>query len=90
MPRTKALPKAEHLDGLAKRLGDDTDCRHRILETGTLLRWPCPKRTGVIGSTSLRLNVDLMIAVGSIVCPQSSSQLGLVVGPIKDEACFGA
>ena len=74
------------MDGLCNRLANDPVCRSLILEQGTLLKWPSPKHTGVVGVKSLRMNADLMIAVGSVLCPQSSTPLGLVVRPIKKEA----
>ena len=88
MPKNPPLPKG-HIDGLAKRIADDRECRDRILGNRTLLKWVSPQFTGVVGSTSLRLNVDLMLVVGSILCPQSSTPLALTVGPIKKQApCF--
>ena len=78
MPKRPPLPKG-HVDGLAKRLADDCECRDRILGNQTLLKWVSPQFTGVVGPRSLRLNVDLMIAVGSILCPQSSTPLALTL-----------
>ena len=89
MPLRPQLPKG-HVDGLAEKLGNDPTCRKRILDSGTLLVWPSPKTTGLATSKSLRLNVDLMIVVGSVLCPQSSTPLSLVVGPPKKEARIGS
>ncbi|CAE7200042.1 unnamed protein product [Symbiodinium sp. CCMP2456] len=83
MPTAK-FPKG-HVDGLSDRLANDPVLRSLILNQGTLLKWSCPKLTGVVGVKSLRMNADLMIAVGSVLCPQSSTPLGLVVGPIKKQ-----
>ena len=84
MPKT-VVPKG-HVNGLARCLANDESCRTRLLETGTLLKWPSPKMTGVINMKALRMNADLMLAVGSVLGPQSSSVLGLLVKPLKQEA----
>ena len=79
------MPKG-HVDGLAIALANEPACRARLLDSGTLLQWKSPQTTGVVGNKNLRLNVDLMLVVGQILCPQSSASLGLNVGPIKAQA----
>ena len=74
------------LTGLAKALANKQCTRELLLETKRLVVWPAPEKTGIINATSLRMNVDLMIAVGSIICEKSETPAGLYVGPIKDEA----
>ena len=57
-----------------------------MLESQTLLRWPSPKHTGKITQKALRMIVDVLLVVGSILCPQSPSQIAVNVGPPKKEA----
>ena len=86
MPQKRySLPKG-HLDGLADALANNKECRQRMLESQTLLRWPSPKHTGKITQKALRMNVDVLLVVGSILCPQSPSQIAVNVGPPKKEA----
>ena len=81
------FPKG-HCDDLAVAFDDHRVCRKRILETKTLLCWPSPKQTGVVTQKALRLNADVMLVVGSILCPQSSTQLSLPVAPVKKQAAL--
>ena len=89
MPKgPKTVKKQGPLTGLAQALGNCEHTRNLILETQTLLKWPSPQKTGVVNAKALRMNVDLMIAVGSNICPGSEVPLALYVGPIKCEACL--
>ena len=83
-PSQSKVPKG-HVNGLAK-VGDVQFLRELLLKTGTLLRWPSPKTTGVISMAALRLNKTLMRTVALILGPQSSTALGLYVTPVKIEA----
>ncbi|OLP73704.1 hypothetical protein AK812_SmicGene46969 [Symbiodinium microadriaticum] len=42
--------------------------------------------TGICSQKSLKLNKSVMLAVASVLCPQSPHKLGLNVGPLKKEA----
>ena len=86
--QSKARYPKGHVDGLAEALGNAKVPRERILNTGTLLQWPSPKTVGVIGSKALRKNKCVMLAVASVLCPQSKERLGLTVQPLKKEACM--
>ena len=79
------LPKG-HADGLALALANNQFCRELILQTGSLLRWPTPKSTGVISSASLRMNKAVMFTVASILGPQSDTAIGINVPPPKVQA----
>ncbi|CAE7230856.1 unnamed protein product [Symbiodinium microadriaticum] len=42
--------------------------------------------SGICSQKSLKLNKSVMLAVASVLCPQSKHKLGLNVGPLKKEA----
>jgi len=85
MPQKRySLPKG-HLDGLADALANNKECRERMLQGHTLLRWPSPKQTGKVTQKALKMNVDVLLVVGSILCPQSPTQIAVNVGPPKKE-----
>ena len=75
-----------HVDGLAKLLADRQFTHELLLQSGTLLRWHSPKAVGVVSATSLRFNKAVMHAVAEILGPQASCSLGLIVGPLKEQA----
>ena len=87
-PKRTVFPKG-HCNDLADAFANHKMCRQRILDTKTLLCWPSAKQTGCITQKSLRLNADVMLVVGSILCPQSSGQLSLPVAPVKKQAAVG-
>ena len=86
LERKQSTAPKGHVKGLAVALANNEICRGQILGNHTLLRWPNPKTTGVISHKSSVLNKAVMMCVAEILCPQTTSPLGLKVGPLKAEA----
>ena len=89
MPKKKGYAPKGHVNGLADALADRGQCRSQLLQKRTVLRWPSPKTTGMCTGKALKLNKPVMLAVASILCPQSEHKLGLVVKNVKREAGLG-
>ena len=83
--KTSYAPKG-HVRGLSTAWANNEACRLQVVKGKTLLRWPDPQRTGICSQKSLKLNKSVMLAVASVLGPQSPHKLGLNVGPLKKEA----
>lgn len=76
------------LEGLADAWDAHSGIRKRTLKDKSLIRWCSPKLVGVPTMESLKENVDVMKAVISIWCPQSTPHKTIKVDDAKIEAPY--
>lgn len=75
------------LEGLAEALANHGAFRSKILTDDSLISWPSAKLKGVCkNKDAQRLNMDLLMLVGDLWCPQWTSATMIPLCQAKDEA----
>ena len=74
------------LEGLAEALANHETFRSKILTTDSLISWPSPKLQGICkNKDAQRLNMDLLMLVGDLWCPQWTSATMIPLCQAKDD-----
>lgn len=74
------------LEGFAAKIANSPLLRQRLLDGKNLLAWPKPELVGVANAASLALNVEVMMILGDIWCPQWTGPISTPVKLQKEQA----
>ena len=75
------------LEGLAEALANHDAFRSKILTDDSLISWPSAKLKGVVkNKDAQRMNMDLLMLVGDLWCPQWTAATMIPLDQAKNEA----
>ena len=73
------------LEGLGLKWEADSDLRTQVLQTKSLLKWPSPKKTGVISFETVALNAKIICMTLEVWCPQVSEAKTVHIDHVRSE-----
>jgi len=74
------------LKGFAESIANHPGLRHKLLEGKPLLSWQSPELVGVVNLKSLGLNIEVMMLLADVWCPQWTGPITTPVGLQKQQA----